>query len=191
MILILNIFTLVHKIPKRIQNIIRVKIYRCKYTIGQNCSFEKIKFRKPSNGRMGKKSVRIGNSVIIFTETVLTAFDNLPITILDGVFINQRCIISPNVFIGKSVSIAHQVLLISDSHKIGSTEKRAGEVNFLPIRIEDGCWIGANSIVLGGVTIGEGCVIAAGSVVNKDCEPNSLYGGVPARLIRKLNDRNH
>ena len=49
-----------------------------------------------------------------------------------------------------------------------------------------GTWIGANAIVLPGVRIGEGCVIAAGSVVVNDCEDNSLYAGVPARFIRKL-----
>ena len=50
----------------------------------------------------------------------------------------------------------------------------------------DGCWICAGCTILPGVTIGEGCVIAAGSVVNKDCAPDGLYAGVPAKRIKDL-----
>ncbi|MCB2195276.1 MAG: hypothetical protein KQH79_05415 [Bacteroidetes bacterium] len=52
------------------------------------------------------------------------------------------------------------------------------------IIIEDDVWIGANSVVVAGVTIGKGSVIAAGSVVTKDVEPYSIYGGVPSKKIR-------
>jgi acetyltransferase-like isoleucine patch superfamily enzyme len=51
--------------------------------------------------------------------------------------------------------------------------------------IEDDCWIAANSIILAGVTIGKGSVVAAGSVVATDVAPYSVVGGVPARLIKK------
>ena len=54
-----------------------------------------------------------------------------------------------------------------------------------PIVIEDNVWFGLNSIILPGVIIGEGSVIAAGSVVSKDVPPNKIYGGNPARLIKK------
>lgn len=55
-----------------------------------------------------------------------------------------------------------------------------------PITVGDGCWIGARAVILPGVTIGDGCVIAAGAVVSKDCAPNGMYAGVPARRIREL-----
>jgi maltose O-acetyltransferase len=57
---------------------------------------------------------------------------------------------------------------------------------FAPIAVEEGAWIGGGVIVLGGVRIGRGCVIGAGAVVTRDCEPNGLYVGVPARRQRDL-----
>ncbi|MFC4210396.1 DapH/DapD/GlmU-related protein [Pedobacter lithocola] len=53
------------------------------------------------------------------------------------------------------------------------------------IKIEDDCWIGTNSVILSGVTVGKGSIIAAGSVVTKSVEPYSIMGGVPAKLIKK------
>ncbi|RYE17040.1 MAG: acyltransferase, partial [Sphingobacteriales bacterium] len=53
------------------------------------------------------------------------------------------------------------------------------------IIIEDDCWIGTNSVVLAGVTVGRGSVIAAGSVVTKDVPPYSVVAGVPAKIIKK------
>lgn len=55
-----------------------------------------------------------------------------------------------------------------------------------PIKIQDKAWIGFNSIILKGVTIGEGAVVASGSVVTTDVEPFTLVGGNPARLIKRL-----
>ncbi|WP_249354641.1 DapH/DapD/GlmU-related protein [Rhodococcus sp. USK13] len=52
--------------------------------------------------------------------------------------------------------------------------------------VGDGCWIGAGAIILPGVTVGEGCVVGAGAVVTRDCSPNGLYVGSPARRVRDL-----
>jgi maltose O-acetyltransferase len=52
--------------------------------------------------------------------------------------------------------------------------------------IEDGCWIGAGATILPGVTVRAGCIVASGAIVTKDCEPNGLYAGNPARRIREL-----
>lgn len=71
-------------------------------------------------------------------------------------------------------------------HEIGSQEKRAGAQKYEPIKIGDGCWIGANSTILGGVTIGAGSVVAAGAVVVRDIEENCVYAGVPARKVKEL-----
>jgi maltose O-acetyltransferase len=56
----------------------------------------------------------------------------------------------------------------------------------LPIRIEADCWIGARATILPGVTIGRGATVAAGAVVIKDVEAETLVGGVPTRFIRSL-----
>ncbi len=79
-----------------------------------------------------------------------------------------------------------EVSFIGITHEIGSAQSRAGADVSYPIKVGNGCWIGARSTILPGVTVGDGCIIAAGSVVNKDCEPNSLYAGVPARKIKDL-----
>jgi maltose O-acetyltransferase len=112
-------------------------------------------------------------------------FRNSNTLIGKDVFINNNCFIESNalVTIGDRVSIAMNVTIGSDTHKIGISNRRAGDVISLPITIGNGTWIGANSTILAGVNIGEGCIIAAGSVVTMDCKPNGLYAGVPA--VRK------
>ena len=58
-----------------------------------------------------------------------------------------------------------------------------------PITIKDNCWLASNVVVCGGVTIGEGCVIGAGSVVTKDIPPYSLAAGNPCRVIRQITEK--
>lgn len=67
-----------------------------------------------------------------------------------------------------------------DYHKMNSrTEK------IQPVKIENNVWIGCNCIILKGVVIGEGAVVAAGSVVTRDVAPKTLVGGNPARLLKE------
>lgn len=91
------------------------------------------------------------------------------------------------VVIGERVQVAMGVTFLTDTHAIGGPEQRCDwRVTTAPVNIGDGCWIGANVTVLPGVTIGTGCVVAAGAVVHRNCSPNGLYAGVPARRIRDL-----
>ncbi len=94
--------------------------------------------------------------------------------------------VNASIHIGDRVYIGHDVQLITTNHKIGSEEQRCGVVQPAPIVIQTGVWIGARATLLPGVTIGKGSVIAAGAVVTRSVEPNTLVGGVPARLIRPL-----
>lgn len=117
-------------------------------------------------------------------------FMSRAIRIGKGAFINQRCFfenLEAPIEIGANTSLAVEVMLNTGVHPIASAECRCGPVKGAPIKIGSGCWLGARVSVLPGVTIGDGCVIAAGAVVTKDCEPNGLYAGVPARRIRNLN----
>lgn len=105
-----------------------------------------------------------------------------------GCFLNSPLFIdaAAAVMLGDGVSIGHHVVVVTTSHALGLAQFRAGDVQTSPISIEDGAWIAASVTLLPGVTIGHGAVVAAGAVVTKDVAPNTLVGGVPARLIRTL-----
>ncbi|NKG22195.1 DapH/DapD/GlmU-related protein [Paeniglutamicibacter terrestris] len=109
-----------------------------------------------------------------------------PISIGKHCFINQKSYIRANVSIGDNVNIGPFVKLVTDGHVQGPASRRAAANTFEPISIGSGTWIGAGVIVTAGVTIGESCIIAAGSVVTKDVPPNTMVGGVPARKIKDL-----
>lgn len=111
-----------------------------------------------------------------------------PISVGSGVYINRDSYIRSHVTIGNNVLIGPFVHFITDLHKIAGTNKRGGEIYRLPIVVEDGVWIGGDVTILGGVTVGKGSVIAAGAVVVKDVPPNTIYGGVPAKLIHQLDE---
>ncbi|HEX2917599.1 MAG TPA: DapH/DapD/GlmU-related protein, partial [Edaphobacter sp.] len=87
--------------------------------------------------------------------------------------------------IGDDVMIGPNVSLITASHPLDPSERRTTTIG-KPIVLERGVWIAAGAIVIGGVTVGENSVIAAGSVVTKDVPPNTLVGGNPARVIRSI-----
>lgn len=91
-----------------------------------------------------------------------------------------------DIVIQENCEISFNVTFINSSHKIGGNLHRAGSGTHQSIIVCNGCWIGANVIIMPGVTIGDGCVIGAGTLVTKDCEPNGLYVGVPAKRIKEL-----
>ena len=105
-----------------------------------------------------------------------------------GTFINAGCAFycGAPIVIGSGCNIAMQVLFCTVTHQIGDASRRAGAPEWAPIRVGDGCWIGARATILPGVSIGQGCIIAAGAVVAHNCEANGLYAGVPAKRIRNL-----
>lgn len=94
--------------------------------------------------------------------------------------------LNANIYIGPRCDVGPGVEFILGGHEIGSEERRAGKGTVLPISIESGCWIGAKSIILGGVNIGKGSIVAAGSVVTRDVPSNTLVAGIPAAIKRSL-----
>jgi acetyltransferase-like isoleucine patch superfamily enzyme len=109
------------------------------------------------------------------------------ITVGCNVFINQNCTFYDlgGIDIADDVMIGPNVSLITSGHPIHPSERRAGVVA-KPIVVERNVWIATGAIVIGGVTIGENSVVAAGAVVTKDVPPNTLVGGNPARIIRSI-----
>lgn len=106
-----------------------------------------------------------------------------------NVFINQNCTIYDlgGIEIGDDVMIGPNVSLITSGHPIEPSRRRDG-VTAARIRIERNVWIAANVTIIGGVTVGENSVAAAGSVVTKDVPMNTLVGGNPARVLRSIAD---
>jgi len=116
-----------------------------------------------------------------------------------SIFLGKRVVIRPGTMLfatpQATITIEDDVLLGSGVHIYVSNHKyddisipimEQGWCNFKNVILRRGCWIGANAIILPGVEVGQNSVIAAGSVVTKSVPPGTLYGGNPARFIRRI-----
>lgn len=112
------------------------------------------------------ESIEIGNNVGISP--------NFTVFVRGGVKIGSNTIIGPNVTVIAENHIA--VDIDKEIRKQGTSRKG--------ISIGENCWIGAGVTILDGVTIGDGAIVAAGAVVNRDVEPLSIVGGVPAKILK-------
>lgn len=135
----------------------------------------------------GGGTIIIGDYVKIWShigKTQLSVGQHAQLYIGDHTFINTGVIISvrSKVSIGKHCQIANQVIIMdNDFHGV---ENRDIPEEPQPVIIEDKVWLATRCIILKGVTIGKGAVVAAGAVVTKDVPPYTLVGGVPAKVIR-------
>ena len=103
-----------------------------------------------------------------------------------NVFINSGCRFQDQggIKIGDGVLIGHNVVLATINHDIAPSKR--SDMHLAPIVIGKNVWIGSNATVLPGVTIGDGAIIAAGAVVTKDIPGNVIVGGVPAKIIKRI-----
>ena len=99
----------------------------------------------------------------------------------------HNTIIGP-VEIGNHVNLAQGITVTALNHIFADSNKRIDEqgVSTTLVVIGNDVWIGANAVILPGVTIGDHSVVAAGAVVTKDVPPHSLVAGVPAKIIKKI-----
>jgi acetyltransferase-like isoleucine patch superfamily enzyme len=97
--------------------------------------------------------------------------------------LNQECYIDARggVRIDSDASVSREVCVFTAEHNLEHPEF---DTDVAPVRLGSHCWLGARAMVLPGVTVGEGAVVAAGAVVTRDVEPYTVVAGVPARKIR-------
>lgn len=106
----------------------------------------------------------------------------------EDTFINTGCIFLDDnkITIGKKCGIGPGVHIYTSTHPVHHLARMNGETILGPVVINDMVWVGGNSTILPGICIGEGAVIAAGSVVTKNVAPYSLYAGNPAVFKKKI-----
>lgn len=102
-----------------------------------------------------------------------------------NVFLNSCCHFQDQggIFIGDNALIGHNVVLATIDHDLDPFDRHN---HYAPIHIGNRVWIGSNAVITKGVNIGDGAVIAAGTVVTRDVPENTIVGGVPAKIIRKV-----
>lgn len=146
---------------------------------------------------LSEQNIVLGNRVTIGKHAIIRPSNIYGGAIGAGLKVGDHSNIGPFAYIGCSgfisignnVMISPRVSIYAENHVFDNPEilmKEQG-VTQAPVIIEDDCWIASNSIILAGVTIGKGSVIAAGSVVTKDIPPYSVAAGVPAKVIKQRN----
>ena len=105
----------------------------------------------------------------------------------ENVFINYNVSMmsAGGIIIEDNVQIGPNVMLVTTNHDF----EQRDIVIHKPIVIKKGAWVGGRSLILPGVTIGENAVVAGGAVVTKDVEPNTIVGGNPAKVIKRLGEK--
>lgn len=129
--------------------------------------------------RIGKSSIICRRAEVLFPKG-LRVGSNVAV----GWFVNLDA--RGGIVIGDNTNISSNTTFITGSHDIDDDKYTA---HFKPIVIGNHCWIGTGAMVLQGVKIGDGAVVAAGAVVTKDVPSNEVWGGVPARFIRTRKGR--
>ncbi|MEM1055231.1 MAG: acyltransferase [Bacteroidota bacterium] len=134
-------------------------------------------------------TIALGDRVTVhsfLSRVQLSAGPGARLTVGEGTYINNGSVLSArqSVTVGARCQIATGVILMdSDFHAVGDLDAPGKAA---PITIEDDVWLATRAVVLKGVTVGQGAVVAAGAVVTKDVPPYTLVAGVPARPIRSL-----
>lgn len=134
--------------------------------------------------------LKIGAGTVFLGVPVVYGSGNIRNRLQIGrqVMVNIGCVLDLNapITIEDHVAIGHEVMLLTSSHRVEFAWRRAGQLTVAPVLIKGGAWLGARCVVLPGVTIGAGSVVAAGAVVNRNVPDNTLVAGVPARIVREL-----
>lgn len=127
---------------------------------------------------------KIDESVAVFTPLHINYGKHTKIG--KNVFINFDCVFLDlgGITIEDDVMLAPRVSLLSEGHPVSPEDRHSLRVG--RIHIKKNAWIGAGATILPGVTIGENAVVAAGAVVSKDVPANTIVGGIPAKMIKNI-----
>ncbi len=147
-----------------------------------------------SDGRPYPKIIHKGGMLVaencqFYSGVRLEIGENARLEIGNGTYLNRNTLIvcEKRIIIGKNCKIAWDVVIMdSDLHPMNSEP-----IVNKPVFIEDDVWIGCRAIILKGVTIGEGAIIAAGSVITKNIPPYTVWGGAPAKFITHTGPEKH
>jgi len=162
---------------------------------------EGVEFKLGSDigGFYNGKNIRLGKDILCFAK-ITTLRPGATISIGQYSYLGPDVRITANqsITIGENAAIAHNVQIIdSNNHSLSATVRREKFIEYritgknqdleivatAPIAIDNDVWIGTGSIILKGVTIGRGAIIAAGSVVTKDVLPFTIVAGNPAKVV--------
>lgn len=136
-----------------------------------------------------ESDLRIGHFLMSSGPCYIKCTESASCEIGDRVFLNHNCSITcvEKITIGNRCNIANNVVIVDHDHKLGEYGV-VDRLESMPVHIGENVWIGANSVILKGVSIGSGAVIAAGAVVNCDIPAYEIWGGVPAKKIKNLRE---
>jgi acetyltransferase-like isoleucine patch superfamily enzyme len=156
-------------------------------SIGKGTRLSKLYVSWPHQVKLGN-DCRMEHDVYFHYDGIYS--EGPSIIIGDNTFIGHHCEFNINegIKIGKRGLIAAGCKFIDHNHNAGYSDRknRVPDPQGAPILIGEYVWLGVNVVVLAGVNIGDGAVIAAGSVVTKSVPSGQLWGGTPARLIREV-----
>lgn len=193
---------------RRLKNIFRIffpvnfvqrYIKQKKIIVGKNCNISKFTVNLSEGGQMGKTNIIIGNDCILECHIVIYNPD-AQVIIGDRVYIGNQTTIFCNDKIeieGDALISWNCTLIDSNAHPLRWEDRKNDVINWQqrkkdwthvdnkPILIKSKTWVGFNSAIMKGVSLGEGSIVAAASVVTKNVEPFTIVGGNPATFIKK------
>lgn len=173
---IISLSKIYNFLPRKTQTAILTRHRKQTGSLGLVCRYALLK----------NLAASVGENVSVYPDVYLLNVEKLVVG--NNVSIHPMSYIDciGGVVIGSEVSIAEGSSVISFDHKFDSlvTPIKEQGIKTKPIQIENDVWIGAKASILGGVKIGRGVIVAAGSVVTKSVDDYSIVAGVPARIIK-------
>jgi acetyltransferase-like isoleucine patch superfamily enzyme len=200
-----TVLTLMSGLPTVFGSVLRGRVYRSVLGgIGQGCFIEpRVRWQVPRRVFLGQRvmigegcfidahsssgRIELKDDVWLSRDCYLIAWRGAEIMVEPSAYIGHRCLFYGHggIHVGRDVLLANDVQLICGNHTFARRDLpiRAQPTEERPIVIGDDVWLGASAIVLGGVTVGKGSVVAAGAVVTRSLPPYSIARGVPAEMV--------